>query len=414
MDQTATFSFRARDQTGQMVSGTMAASSASEVGARLRAEGKFAVSIDSRAGRDEAIVFDEGIVRRSAAARNVRREDVVSFCEQLSVMLDTGVPLTEAIDAFTQRPGRRDFATVLEQVRSQITAGEPFSAAIMRWPRVFPRIMTSLVRASEASGTLGMMLGRVGRYLRKERQTARQIRGALAYPAFMMTAAVGLSTFLMVFVLPRFATIYETRKATLPGPTRVLLAISNFLTQYWMYYVPSVAAIVIGLFVAQRRPFGRRCLDWLRLSVPLIGRLYRQLYLTRSARTMATLLSSGVGLLDVIQICRAITANCIFDRLWDDMEDQVRNGRQMSDAFAGSPFVPANITSMVVAGERSGKLPDVMERIADFTEQEMEATVKQVTAFIEPIMVMAMGVIVGAVAIALLLPIFRMSTVVAH
>jgi type IV pilus assembly protein PilC len=341
----------------------------------------------------------------------VRREDVIAFCQQLAVMLETGVPLAEALDAFCRQAARKEFRAVLEILRDDIYGGETFSVAMSKWPRVFPRMMISLMKASEASGTMALMLGRIGEYLQKERRTVKQIKGALSYPMFMMGTGLVLSIFLMVFILPRFATIYEQRSAALPAPTKVLLGVSEFFTTQYMYYGPALLLLGMGLFIFLKQPVGRRTCDWLRLNAPILRVMFTQLYVTRSARTMATLVPAGVSILDIIDICRGITNNVCYNVLWDEMEKGVREGRQISDAVAECPYVPPNVASMIASGERSGQLGDVMERIAEFSEQELDSAVKQVTSYIEPLMVICMGIVVGGVAMALLLPIFKMGNV---
>lgn len=412
MPAQSTYAFRARDSSGAVVSGSLVAASAEEVGARLRAEGKYVLTVEENAMR-AGETLDERQLRRNEAAKRVKREDVIAFCQQLSVMLETGVPLSEALDAFCQQAPRKEFRDVLTVLRDDIYSGEKFSAAMAKWPRVFPSMMISLMKASEASGTMAVMLGRIGTYLSKERRTAKQIKGALAYPSFMMGTGVVLTIFLMAFVLPKFAKIYEMRSATLPTPTRLLLGLSDFVTTKYMIYGPIIATLAVALVILLHQPVGRRTCDWLRLHVPLLSRMYSQLYITRAARTMATLLASGVNLLDIIAICRGVTNNYYYDQLWSNMEQGVRDGFQMSDAVFNCKHISKNIASMVSSGERSGRLADVMERIAAFSEEELDAAVRQVTSYIEPIMIILMGVIVGGVAMALLLPIFSMGKVMA-
>ncbi len=412
MSALGTYQYRARDTTGAVISGTLTASSAEEVGARLRAEGKYVLAVQENALR-AAPVLDELQIRRNEAAKRVRREDVIAFCQQLSVMLETGVPLTEALDALCHQAPRREFRSVLAELRDDIESGEKLSSAMAKWPRVFPSMVISLMKASEASGTMAMMLGRVGEYLAKERRTMRQIKGALSYPAFMMTMGVIMTVFLMAVVLPRFAKIYESRSATLPAPTKALMSVSEFITTQYAIYAPIVfiTGVVIAIFL--RQPVGKFTLDWLRLHTPVLRTMYSQLYITRAARTMATLLSSGVNLLDIISICRGVTNNALYDRMWDAMEQDVRDGKQISETIARTPFIPKSVASMIASGERSGRLAEVMERIAVFSEEELDAAIKQVTSYIEPIMIMLMGVVVGGVAIALLLPVFSMGRVMA-
>jgi type IV pilus assembly protein PilC len=408
----STYAYKARDAAGNVITGSLAAATAEEVGARLRAEGKYVLMVQDHAAKLTA-AMDERSFRRRQTARNVRREDVIAFCQQLSVMLETGVPLSEALDAFCQQTPSKSFKIVLASLRDAIYGGDQFSAAMARWPGVFPTMMVSLMKASEASGTMAMMLGRVGGYLAKERRTARQIKGALGYPLFMMGTAVVMTIFLMAFVLPRFAKIYEMRSAQLPAPTRVLLGISHFITSQYWYYGPALAVGGIGLILWLQHRSGRQVVDWLKLNAPVLKRMFGQLYITRAARTMSTLLSSGVNLIDIINICRGVTNNLYYERLWNVMEEGVREGRQISDAVFAAPFISRNVASMIASGERSGRLAEVMERIAAFSEEELDAAVKQMTSYIEPCMILFMGVLVGGVAMALLLPIFSMGKVMA-
>lgn len=409
MSAQSTYAFKARDAAGEIVTGTMLAVSADEVGAKLRAEGKYVLAVDVNAMR-ASITREE--VQRHEAARRVRRDDVIAFCQQLSVMLETGVPLSEALESFTRQTPRKEFRTVLASLTNDIHSGEPLSRAMTRWPKVFPTMVISLMKASEASGTMSMMLGRVGSYLDKERRTARQIKGAISYPLFMVTTGLGMTVFLMAFVLPRFAKIYESRSATLPTPTKILMGISDFIVNQWMIYIPSLIAVTIGWYFWTRQPSGRQFVDWIKLNFPVLKTIFGQLYITRAARTMATLLAAGVNLLDIIEICRGVTNNTYYDRLWRSMEQGVRDGKQISDAVFESTIIPPNVASMITSGEKSGRLAQVMEKIAEFSEQELDGAVKQATSFIEPCMIIIMGVIVGGVAMALLLPIFSMGRVV--
>lgn len=409
----STYTYKARDADGTVVTGSLVADSPEEVGARLRSNGKFVLSVSQNAMRSPTVSLDADQIQRNEAAKRVRREDVIAFCQQLAVMLETGVPLSEAIDVICGQNPSRDFRKVLEALREDLYAGEPFSSAMAKWPKIFPTMMLSLMKAAEASGTMALMLGRVGDYLARERRTAKQIKGALAYPTFMLFCGLAVTVFLTAFVLPRFAQIYASRSASLPVPTRVLIVVSDFLNTQYIYYGP---VLVVGLVVGVlwlRSAAGRRAKDWLRLNVPAVRTMYGQLYISRTARTMSTLLSAGVNLLDIIDICRGVTNNHYYDEMWDAMAAGVHEGGQLSEAMFNVSFIPPSVASMIGAGERSGRLSEVMVRIAEFSEEELDRAVSQVTTFIEPVMIVIMGVVIGGMAVALLLPIFGMSQVMA-
>lgn len=410
MAEKSTYSYRARDASGQLISGTLVASTADEVASVLRSEGRYVVAIGEQALKQTA-ELDSGQVLLNEAAKRVKRSDVVAFAQQIAIMLDAGVSLSEALETFQKQVRNREFRTVLTSLCEDVYAGEQLSKAMSKWPRVFPTLMVSLMKASEASGTMSEMLARVGDYLGKEQKTVRQIKGALSYPIFMLLLGLGITMFLMAVVLPRFARIYEQRSATLPTPTKILIGASEFVMQDYMYYGPAIAGLFFVVLIWRTFPSYRKCVDWLKLKTPVLRGLFGQLYLTRATRTMATLLGSGVGLLDAISISRGVTNNHFWEELWDDVEERVRDGGRLADAFSDSWLIPPNVASMIAAGDRSGRTSQVMDRIAHFSEEELDAAVKQATAFIEPLMICVMGVVVGGVALALLMPIFTIGNV---
>ena len=407
-----TFAWKARDIHGRELSGSQVATNEDEVASSLRTQGLFITAIDPEPlmqGDTEEVKDD---IMTAIAQRRVKQDDVIAFCQQLAVMLETGVPLSESLEALMKQTKQKEFRDVLNGVYDDVCGGDALSTALARRKRVFPRIVVSLVRASELSGTLPMMLERVASYLSRERKTIREVKGAMTYPMIMGFTAIVVTSLIVTFVLPRFAKIYEMRSATLPMPTKILMGISDGLLGTWMYWIPAVIAIIISAVLWHKTVSGRNFFDWLKLKTPVVGPMFSQLYTTRASRTLSTLLAAGVGILDAIGICRDVTNNVQFDQLWTEMENDVRNGHPISDAVFDSQYVPSYVASMMASGERSGKLPSVMDRVASFTDEELEARVKKVSSMIEPLMILVMGAVVGGVAIAMLLPIFSMSKVI--
>ncbi|MCK4873656.1 MAG: type II secretion system F family protein [Phycisphaerales bacterium] len=403
------YRYKARDSKSEFITGEINAASSRDAVRKLRVDGIVTSDVWlSASGVDsEKVLLQE-------AGKNVKREEVIAFAQQLSVMIDTGVPLSEAMDAILRNSKSGPFKRVLTEVTEDITSGLSFSNALDRWPRVFPTLMISLMRASEASGTMGPMLSRLSHYLGKERKTIKQIKGALTYPAVMMTIAVIVTGFLMVFVLPRFAGIYKSRSAELPLPTQVLMSISDFMIGNAIPIGIALVATGVALFIFLKQQAGQRTLDWLRLNVPLLSTMYKQLYITRAMRTMSTLIEGGVDLLDSIEITRGVTNNYYYERFWNGVVVYVKQGRQFSDVFRNSNLFSPMIAQMVDAGERSGQLADVMDKVAVSCEEDLDEAVKKMTQYIEPLMISFMGILVGSVAIALLLPIFSIGTVMSQ
>jgi len=404
-----TYSYKARDVRGGLQTGVTDAPAEQDALRSLREEGLTVIDL-TLGGEPQAA--NAALTRH--AARNVKREEVIAFSSQLSVMLETGVPLSEALSAYLVQSRGGNLRRVVDVVADRINSGVSFSASIALFPAVFPSLMVSLLQASEATGTLGAMLGRVSEYLGKERRTRRQIRGALAYPLAMVSLAVTVTVFLIAWVLPRFAKIYESRSAALPTPTRVLLGASDWLVSHWLGLAVGIGLAVVLLAIFRESRKGRRVIDWLKLNTPLIGPIFRNFYTARAARTLGTLLASGVMLPEAVRITRGLTDNVWWSDLWDDMEQSMTSGGTIGDVALASPLLTPSYAQMIAAGERSGRLSTVLERIGAVAEEDLDEAVKTSTQMIEPLMIVFMGATIGGVALALLLPIFTMGSAMAH
>lgn len=406
----ASFSYKVRDGSGELVTGMIDAVSMAEAGNLLRAQGKFIVKLaESTRSRDTTEAAE---YVKPAGGSRIKRGHVITFAHQLSVMVDTGVPISEALNCIAEQCESEAFRAVLEDVAQRVEAGGELSRAMAMHPKVFPPIMISLVQASELSGTMGVMLERISKYLSKEYQTVKKIKGALTYPAVMLVMIVLVTVGLLVWVLPRFAGIFESKGAALPLPTVMLMTFSETLIHGWYYWLAALIAAVVTVVVGLRTEAGCRLFDRLKLTVPILGSLFSKLYVTRSTRTMGTMINAGVPILDMIAIVREVTSNRLYENLWDDADESLRQGAQLSDVLFASKLIPRSVAQMVYAGEKAGRLGSTMEKIASFTEEEFDEQIKTTTNLIEPMMVAIMGGIVGFVAIALLLPIFSVSSVV--
>jgi len=346
--------------------------------------------------------------------KKVKKDDIIFFAAQLAVMVDTGVPLAEALDAIADGTDHAGMKALVGQLSGEVKSGTEFSAALEKHPKVFSTLFISLMRASEASGTMGPMLQRVSDYLTSERDTRKKIKGAMIYPACMLSFCVLVVVALLIFVLPRFEKIYAGKGATLPAPTRILLGMSNGLVNYWPFVLIGLIGTVTGLYFYIKSEGGRLLLDKLRITTPLIGTMYRKACLARSLRTMATMVSTGVSMLDGLEITAEVAGNHYYAEIWRGLASRVTEGSTLSEELMFCKLVPRTITQMIAAGERTGKLDVVMNRVADYCEGDLGVAVKSITSMIEPVMIIVMGLLVGGIAMALLLPIFSISKVVAE
>jgi type IV pilus assembly protein PilC len=399
----SSYAFVARDDRGQQFTGTLSGANAADVSRQLRAEGKYPVRIDPA---------NIATSRRDAGLK-ISRAELLGVSHQLAIMLETGVTLPDALDCIVEQATHPVTRELIEDVASQVKQGTDFSTAISRHPRSFPRLYVALVRAGEKSGSMPRMLARASAYLRDENDTRRRVKGALTYPAIMFGFACMVTLALMVFVLPRFTAIYATKRAALPTPTKILMSISEFLVGNWMFLVPGVLAVVVGVVFYVRSPSGREVWHSLQLRLPLLGSMFRQMHLARGLRMMGTMTGAGVTLVDSVEVTHDLSDNTRFRELWSRVSQQIQAGKQISEPLADSPLVPPSVAQMLRSGEKSGKLAMVMEQVASFSEQELKERIVEVTRYIEPAMIVLMGAIIGGVALALLLPIFTISKVMA-
>ncbi len=401
------YSWKGRRSDGIPASGFSDAASHAAVVRELRRDGITVVSVEL-AALDAHV---EGEVRPGdrMLSSKFKGDDVLAMCSQLSVMMRTGVTLTEALDTFCEQAPRPEVAKVVRRIRDDVSGGEDFSAALAKWPRIFPPIVVALMRAAEATGMMEEMLGRVAKDLAKQRRFTRQVKGAMAYPMVMLLVAFAALGVIMGFVLPKFKPLFSQQGDRLPMITKWLMAIAQSLQTHGVWWLVGAAALVTGLVLWAKSAPGRRMLDRARLRAPIIKVMFRQLYVVRFANTMATLLAAGVTVLEAARILRTVTGNSMYDILWSDLEQRVERGQDIAGVFLASPDVPRPVSAMIVAGERSGRLPEVLQGAADFAEEELDSAIKTVTGLIEPIMIVGMGVVVGGVAAAILLPIFNLS-----
>ena len=352
----------------------------------------------------------------------VKPTELILFATQLSVMLDSGVVLSDALDAIAGSTSARKcaaFKLIIADIAEKVKSGESFSRVLTGYPKIFSVMFISMVKASEASGRMAEMLNVLAGYLNFESETRKRIKGALTYPFIMALMAVAATGTLMFFVLPRFMGIYESKGAALPRLTQVLVSFSKLLGNF-QFMTGAVTVLIfasVGLYYWAGTLSGRRVIDYIKLHTPVIGTMFIDTVITRSMRIMATMVNTGVGLLDSIQVIQGSCQNYYFQRLWIEVDEKIQDGYQLSESIVispGSELIAPGIIQMLRAGEKSGKLGQVCDKVSVFYEKKLENSIKSVMALIEPVMIVIMGSIIGTIAIALLLPVFRISSVIAH
>ena len=341
-------------------------------------------------------------------------KDIMNFTNQLAVMIKAGINIRNAIGGIAEQVESRRFRKMIEQIKTDVESGKPFSQALSRYPKTFSPLYVNMVKASELSGNFGHMLERITQYLAQQVETSSMVRGAMIYPAIIGTMAVVTTVFLLTFVLPRFTVMFKGKDALLPAPTKALLAVSDFMRNDWYVIVGLLAAAVWGFLMAVRTEKGRYWWDWFKLRVPLLKRMLRAMYITRGLHTMGELVNAGVPMLETLSITAEVSGNIHYMNMWRVVHQSVKQGMKICQPLQKQGMLPRNVIQMISAGEESGKLGEVLRDIAEYYAKELKSTIKAVTGMIEPIMIVAMGGVVGFIAMSIILPIFKMSSLVKH
>ena len=404
------YRFQVRSTDGKIQSGTMAADSANSAAAILRNQGVHVMAVDQ-----DKVGKKAGGLMATLSAMNSKKptqKNVLDFTTQLSVMIRAGINLRAALDGIADQTDHKMFKKVINELKSDVESGKQFSDALARHPKLFGPLYINMVRASEMSGSFSEMLDRIGGYIAQQIETKKMVIGASIYPAIIGGMAVTVTIFLLTFVLPKFYTIFEGKEDVLPWATNFLMMLSKTLTDQWMFLLGGAAVVGGASFAFIKTEVGAFWIDKMKLSIPVLKTMFRSLYITRSLQTMGQLINAGVPMLDTLTITSEISGNKIFEGLWRKVHSSVKQGRKIAEPLQGNGILPKAVVQMIAAGEESGKLGEVLDEISVFYAKQLKDHIKAVTGMIEPIMIILMGSIVGFIAMAIILPIFKMSQLV--
>ncbi len=401
------YRYEAKDQSGKVITGVVNAGTLAEASAQLRSGGKFILALQpaddraARKGRGFSLSFGPG------------GKEVHNFTSQLAVMIKAGISLRAAIEGISEQTEHPKMKMMLVQIKKDVESGKQFSEALGRYPKTFGMLYINMVKASEMTGGLSRMLERIAGYLAQQIETISMVRGAMIYPGIIGGLAVFTTIFLLTWVLPRFMTIFQGKEDALPLPTKFLLASSNFMVNYWWVLLIATIAGAWGVYMVLKTEWGKLSFDKLKLSIPLFKKLFRALYISRSLHTMGQLINAGVPMLDTIAITAEISGNALYRRLWRNVFASVKQGKKIAAPLQSSKLLPRSVVQMIGAGEESGKLGEVLDEVSEFYARELKSVIKSVTAMIEPLMIVIMGSVVGFIAMSIILPIFKLSSIMA-
>jgi type IV pilus assembly protein PilC len=393
-----TFLYKVRDPLGHIFDGKLDAASADEATQRLRRDGFHVLEVTEDGGEMGALF-----------ARRVTKNDIIYVTSQLAIMVETGITIAQALDTIAEQEDSPKLKHVLTDLKEHVEAGEEFSNALARHPKQFDKIYVSLIRASEATGSLAEMLERIARYMGKQKEMKGKVRSALAYPAAMLVIAIGVTVFLLTYIMPKFEPMFNRPGAKLPKSTEILMVASDTMIGHWYFCLAGVVAVVGGFLYFRTTKIGRRTIDYSKINAPVLGTLFRKVAIGRSISTLGTMVASGVSVLESLQLSADVAGNEYYREMWLDVQDQVTQGNTIWESLSGNPLMPPILVRMISSGEDTGKLDSVLERVSGYYDNEVDTAIKTATSLIEPIMITGMGVVVGGIAMSLLMPIFSLS-----
>jgi type IV pilus assembly protein PilC len=402
-----TFSYQARDASGRIISGNQDALNEDNAVTSLMSRGLMVLSLQKKSV----------VSRTKKRVWTVKETDLVLFTRQLATMIEAGISLVQALTALYEQsdPKRqRSLRHVISDVIARVQGGETFNESIAKHPRVFNRLFVSMVKAGEAGGLLAEILDRLAGFLEASARLRKKVKSAMTYPVIVLSIAFAITTFLIVRVVPVFGEIFKDFGAKLPAPTQFLIDVSDFVRGNWYFLALGIGGAIFGIRMFLRSKRGKQLTDKWKLKMPVFGPLVHKICMSRFSRTFAQLIRSGVPILEVLDIVGATSGNHVIESSIKSVSEDVERGDNLSVALSKKSIFPPMLLRMVAAGESTGKIDTMLEKMADFWDEEIEATLDALTSLIEPMLIVFLGVIVGGIVIAMFLPIFKLNEVVSQ
>lgn len=399
------------DKKGKQIKGNKEADSAKALRVNLRNEGIFATSIKET---NKAFDFSKGLkteINFSQLFEKISVENIALATRQLATLLQSGVPMLESLKALVEQVDSQALKKVLSAVRMEVNEGSSLADAMAKH-KCFSNVYVNMVRAGETSGALEIVLERLADFTEGQSKLSSKVKAALAYPMVMMVIAILILVILMTTVIPKITVMFDGAKIQLPLMTRTLIFVSGFMRSYWWLLIMITGLIAWGLARYIKTPKGRARWDNIKLNLPVFGPILQMISIARFSRTLATLLSGGVPLLNTLQIVRNVVSNDTLEKAIDDVREAVREGEDIASPLKRSGQFPPMVTHMIAVGEKSGQLEAMLGRIASAYEARVETRVGMLTSLLEPFMILFMGVIIGGIVFAVMVPIMQMSQLV--
>ncbi len=394
-----TYSYKARTQKNEAVTGKVEAQSIKDASVILRERGLFVISLTQ---------YKDRSLTNMLQFSNISSTDVVNFTRQLSTMITAGLPLTEALGILMVQ-AKPSMQKVIEAVRRDVEGGSTLAKAIEKHQPPFSDVYIALIKAGESAGVLEKVLNRLADTLEKEKEFSAKTKGALVYPAIVLTAMVVVGFIMMVFVVPKMTSMYKDFGAELPGPTKILIGMSNIMSQFWYVFVIGAVGIFLGVRAYYKTPQGRLKIDELLLKMPVFGDIRAKTTLVELTRTLSLLVSAGISLLLALEIATDAVENMVFKQALQKIYKEVEKGQTLASSVAHRQEFPVLMSQMISVGEETGKMDEVLLKLSSYFESESEHAVKGLTTALEPLIMIVLGLGVGFLIIAIIMPIYNLT-----
>ncbi|MDT8272321.1 MAG: type II secretion system F family protein [Desulfomonilia bacterium] len=344
--------------------------------------------------------------------QRIKTKDIVIFTRQFSTMINAGLPLVQCLEILSGQQPNPTFKKIISQIKQDVEGGSTFADALGKHPKVFDNLYVNLVAAGEIGGVLDTVLNRLAVYMEKNEALKNKVKSAMTYPTIVLCVAFGVVAVLMIFVIPTFSDLFNQFGAALPGPTQIVVDMSNFFRTSWYVMVIFIIAVIVGFKFARKHPKGRYYIDSLALKLPIFGPLIRKVAVAKFTRTLGTMISSGVPIMDGLEITSKTAGNVIVENAIRSVRTAISEGKTMSDPLEQTGIFPGMVVQMIAVGEATGAMDQMLSKIADFYDEEVDVAVEALTSALEPMLMVFLGGIIGFVVVAMYLPIFRMASAV--
>lgn len=395
-----TFKYKVMNHQGQKIEGTFKANSKNEVLAMIEDNKYYPIEIKETLEREQKDIFE--------SFAKVKTKDLYIFCRQFHTMINAGANISNALDILKKQTENKKLKKCLNEAHDDVQKGISLSEALGKHKDVFPDLLINMINTGEVSGNLDIIMSRMANHFEKENKINNQLKSAMVYPMVLAGLSVVVVIFLLTFIMPTFTGMFEGSGVALPAPTRIVMGLSNFIRTKWYILLVVIGGGVYGMKTYAKTPEGKLSLDGLKLKLPIIKDTTEKAIVSRFTRTLSTVLASGVSLVQALEVVQKVVGNKVAEKSLEVIKQKVLKGVSLGEALGHESIFPEMLHSMIKIGEESGSLDDILDKTANFYDEELEAALKRMTTMLEPLMIIIMGVLIGFIVIAMMLPMVDM------